>query len=109
MDTVPTYQATICCGLRESYDGITHHLLEVAALCREYVDEIGLCVTLTDTVFIYSHGREPGVLVGLINYPRFPLDVETIKAHALILARKFKEAFKQIRISVICTDETITI
>lgn len=106
MITVPTYQATIYCGLREGCDGTTHLLQEARDICQEYADKVGLCVSFTPTEFIYNGGREPGISVGLINYPRFPADVPTIQERALILAMKLKHAFKQNRVSVVCTDKT---
>ena len=106
MIEVPTYQATIHCGLREDYDGQVHNLDEVRSICQQYVDSIGLCVSVTQTEFIYNGGREPGVSIGLINYPRFPSDVETIQERAIMLALKLKHAFRQNRVSIVCTDKT---
>lgn len=33
----------------------------------------GLCVTIEPTTFIYTGGEESGYVVGLLNYPRFPV------------------------------------
>lgn len=41
--------------------------------CQKYVT-IGLCVTVTPTEYVYTHGCEQGAIVGLINYARFPED-----------------------------------
>ncbi len=41
-------------------------------ICRAHCDAVGLCVTVTATSYIYTGGEEAGVIVGLINYPRFP-------------------------------------
>lgn len=41
-------------------------------VCREYVNEVGLCVTVEPVEFIYTKGQESGVRVGLKAYPRFP-------------------------------------
>lgn len=40
---------------------------------REFCDKVGLCVTVTETDYIYTGGHEKGLIIGLINYPRFPL------------------------------------
>ena len=39
--------------------------------CREFVLD-GLCVTVTPTKYIFTHGEETGVVVELINYPVYP-------------------------------------
>jgi hypothetical protein len=43
-------------------------------ICRAFCFGVGLCVTVTPTEYIYTGGQETGVIVGLINYPRFPND-----------------------------------
>lgn len=52
----------------------------------------GLCVTIEPTTFIYTGGEEAGYVVGLINYPRFPSDQETIDARAMDLMKKLLAA-----------------
>lgn len=107
MKTVSTYTATIYCGLREGYSAIIHEKREVEQIAQKYCNDVGLCVTLTDTKFIYKEGNEPGVAIGLINYPRFPNTRKKIKKTALDLAEIIKENFKQNRISIVLSDETI--
>lgn len=41
-------------------------------ICREFCMEEGACVTVTPTSYVYTGGEETGVIVGFINYPRFP-------------------------------------
>jgi hypothetical protein len=103
--TVETFWATIYVGLRSDWD--IHEEEAAARVCQEYVDQVGLCVTLTPTRFVYTDGSEDGVAVGLINYPRFPSTPAAIKAHALELARRLKEALGQRRVSVVFPDETV--
>ena len=107
MRKVSTYTATIYCGLREGYSSKIHKRKEVERIAQNYCNEVGLCVTLTDTQFIYKDGREPGVAIGLINYPRFPATKPKIRRQALYLAEKFKEIFKQNRICIVLSDRTI--
>ena len=38
----------------------------------------GLCVTLSKTEYIYTYGNEDGWVVGLINYPRYPSDYDSL-------------------------------
>lgn len=43
----------------------------VKQCCREFVLD-GLCVTVTPTTYIYTHGEESGVMIELIRYPKYP-------------------------------------
>ena len=38
----------------------------------------GLCVTIEPTNFIYTGGEEVGFVVGLLNYPRFPMSAAAL-------------------------------
>lgn len=49
-------------------------LQAVKNACRLFCDREGLCVTVTPTSYIYTGGETEGVIVGLINYPRFPVE-----------------------------------
>ena len=57
-------------------------------ICRDFCDKEGLCVTVTPTTYVYTNGQEEGVIVGLINYPRFPAEPGAIYATANALAEK---------------------
>lgn len=46
----------------------------------------GLCVTVTPTTYVYKYGAESGVVVGLINYPRFPSTQAELEEEARALA-----------------------
>lgn len=63
--------------------------------CRKYCEE-GLCVTVEVTKFIYTGGEEMGVVIGLVNYPRFPSTPDAITDKAVILAKKIvKDAYQK--------------
>lgn len=106
---VPTYTATIWCGLREDYKGRLHTIQDAMAICQCYVDEVGLCVSLTPTWFHYTKGNEPGCTIGLLHYPRFPLDqpAEVLEAHARALAERLLLGLGQNRVSIVLPDRTI--
>lgn len=55
---------------------------------REFCDNVGLCVTVTHTNYVYTGGCEPGVIIGLINYARFPKQPYEIVIKANTLADK---------------------
>ena len=109
MKPVKTYHANIYVGLREGYGGQYHYLSEIERVCAAYCDHIGLCVTVTPTMFVYRNGREAGAIVGLINYPRFPKEPHEIRTHAMILATQLRDRLGQLRVTVELTDETVMI
>lgn len=41
-------------------------------ICERFCTDNGYCVTVDPTTFVYKFGKEQGVRVGLIDYPRFP-------------------------------------
>ncbi len=109
---VPTFTANIYVGVNNGVSLVLEKMInlsKVRNVCRDYCDKVGLCVTITETEFVYTNGGEPGFVVGLINYHRFPSLPEEIKKHAIALATILKEEFAQRRVSIVCTDETIMI
>lgn len=106
MITVPTFTATIFVGLRAAYTNEVVSLVPLRNLIQEFCDKVGLCVTVTETEFIYSGGREHGIIVGLINYPRFPRQPEDIVALAIDLGNQLRVAAKQQRVSVLTPETT---
>ena len=66
--------------------------IEVAKqVLREDCKRKGLCVTIEETLFIYTGGEENGYRVGLLNYPRFPDTAENLWNRAVYLAEKLLE------------------
>lgn len=55
----------------------------------------GLCVTIEPTTFIYTGGEEAGYVVGLVNYPRFPSEPESLVRRARDLMHTLLEATHQ--------------
>jgi hypothetical protein len=80
---------------------------EAAAICRTYCDEVGYCVTVTETRYCYRGGEEPGVIIGLINYPRHPATPDVIFAHAEVLTRRLIEQLDQQSASIQAPDKTV--
>lgn len=75
-------------------------------ICRSYCDEIGLCVTVTATHYVYTDGEEDGTIIGLINYPRFPSEPKDIWARAVRLAGRLREQLRQDSYSIQAPDKT---
>ena len=109
MKTVKTYHANIYVGRREGHAGRLHSRDVVERICDEYCALVGLCVTITQTEYVYKDDHEPGAIVGIINYPRFPLEPQKIWAHSLALAELLRVGLGQIRVSVEFPDETVTL
>lgn len=111
---IPTYTATIYCGLKPMYDQqsvserfYSERIDKCRQMCQEFVDAVGLCVTFNTTEYLYTNGSEPGIVVGLINYPRFPATPLSIKENAITLAGKLMIEMQQYRVTVVTTMDTI--
>lgn len=75
-------------------------------VCRKYVFQHPLCVTVTPTSFIYTGGQEEGVIVRMIHYPRFPQDRGKLVATSMQLATELCEQLCQWSYSIEWPDET---
>ena len=76
-------------------------------VCREVCASGGLCVTVERVEFVYQHGAESGVRVGLINYPRFPASAEDLHTQALRLAHTLLERLYQRSFSIVGQGSTV--
>lgn len=79
---------------------------DIDDMCQTYCDEVGFCVTCTPTTYIYKHGEEDGYIIGLINYPRFPMTPEQIFDHAENLAYRLCDEASQASFSIQTPDAT---
>lgn len=77
------------------------------SICRAYCDEVGFCVTITQTSYVYTGGEESGFIVGLINYPRFPSSKADLARHAVAIADRLRVALGQDSYSIQYPDTTI--
>ncbi len=109
---VETYTGLLTVSFREGYTALIYDKAVALELIQAYCNEVGLCVMVTDTLFIYSqrpetpHGRDPGISLLLINYPRFPSTPGQIRAHAEALGEKLKAKLGQHRVTVVYPDTT---
>ena len=101
-----TFTASVYVGLREHYTDVFHTIEEVEGVCLEYCSEVGLCVTVTPTKFIYKNGNEPGCIIGFINYPRFAESANNILQKTIDMSRILLSKFNQYRITIVCQDKT---
>lgn len=63
-------------------------VVEAEQVCREFCYEVGFCVTVTPTLYVYKGGEEAGFIVGCINYPRFPAHPAEIEGKAWALGHR---------------------
>ena len=101
MEKVKTFEIKIYVGLREQYNDFIHSIDAVRNICDNYVNIQKDCVTITPTEFRYVNGWEPGVIIGLINYPRFLRSEMEIIVNAHILAKQLMEGLCQFRVSIV--------
>ena len=105
---VKSYNVNIYCGLQETYDKYKIHTIEDAyKICDDFVNDVKDCVSVTETNFRYVDGFEKGVIVGYINYPRFPRTEKEILDRALLLAKKLMIELNQYRVTVTTSTESI--
>jgi hypothetical protein len=100
MVIVESFNAQIWVGLRVGYTDKLHTLDDVREICDRYVNDVKYCVTITPTEFRYVDGNEPGVIVGLVNYPRFPISVPGLVTRATELAGYLMDELEQFRVTV---------
>ena len=75
--------------------------------CENYCDDVGFCVTVTPTRYVYTRGGEDGVIVGLINYPRFPMTRDLLWRHAEALGDRLRAALDQQSFTIQAPDKTV--
>ncbi len=109
MKIVDTFYAQIWVGLRHGYSLEFSEIDDVRRICDGFVDQVRDCVTITPTEYRYTDGSEQGVIIGFINYPRFPRTNNEILTRALILARLLQKELSQERVSVVTPQKTYMI
>jgi hypothetical protein len=96
-----SFNVQIWVGLKETYnDEKIHTIDDVYKICDDFVNDIKDCVSVTETSFRYVDGFEKGVVVGYIQYPRFPRSFEEIEDRALELAKRLMTELNQYRVTV---------
>jgi len=85
---------------------IAGDLVTIREACRQHCMQVGLCVTVTATEFIYTGGSEWGAVVGVRHYPRFPTTREHLWGEAVALANRLMTAACQWSVMVEAPDRT---
>lgn len=76
--------------------------------CAEYC-ESGACVSIQETSFVYTAGREFGAAISIISYARFPKDYCELKSNTIKLATLLIERCHQHSCTILTDDESIMI
>ena len=76
-------------------------------ICREFCMDHGFCVTVTPTTYVYTGGAESGVIVGCINYPRFPAEPQALFDKATALAEALKAGLFQHSYTIVTPSKTV--
>lgn len=100
MKTCDNYEAKIWLGLRKGYTDRVEDARTVKGFIEGWCTGKKQCVSVTPTDFIYVDGNEPGLVIGFINYPRYPMSEAEIRNRARELAGLLMKAYKQYRVSV---------
>lgn len=74
-------------------------------VCRQWAER-GACVNVYETNYIYKYGEQTGVVVEIINYPRFPKTPSEITLLALELGFKLLDAMNQGSFTLQTTENT---
>lgn len=82
-------------------------MAQAEQICRKFCLDVGLCVTVEPTRFIYTGGEEAGCVVGLINYPRFETSAAEIDAKAIVLASALLDGMHQHSVLIMTPSRTI--
>lgn len=106
MKTLKSYNVEIWVGLREGYTDTIHPIEDVEKIVDDFIEIVRDCVTITPTQFRYVDGHEPGVIVGWINYPRFPRTPADITNRAIQLGENLMYGLGQQRVTIITPEDS---
>lgn len=108
METVDTFWARIYVGFKNRDTGkVVGSMKKARKICQGFCNDVSYCVTVEPTELIYCKGMERGVVVGMINYPRFPEENFQTEIYARSLGETLMVAFKQMRVSIVMPDKTV--
>ena len=75
-------------------------------ICAKYC-QVGLCVSIQKTDYIYTGGQQSGFSITLINYPRFACSNDEIYTKAEELAKILIVDAYQESCTILCNDKTV--
>lgn len=106
--STPTINYTIFVGTKyTAFPELSITNQNLKQFIYEWVDKIGMCVSVTEVDYIYTGGNEEGLRIEFINYPRFPSNQEELKAKVMDLAHILIKKSKQCNITIVGPKDTI--
>ncbi len=75
-------------------------------VCRKWTEQ-GQCINIYETNYIFKYGEQTGVVVELINYPRFPRTADELTVMARDLGFTLLKEMSQGSFTLQTTNETI--
>lgn len=112
---VPTYNAVINLGLQENNSTKIIEKAEVIQFIQSYQNKVLkkrnklLSLKIYDTTIVCLGQVEPHIAIEFINYPKADLKPSDITSEAKRMTEELMIQFKQNRIVIVCTDQTIII
>jgi len=107
------FKSEITIGLEEGYTQKPIDKSEVIAFLQQFQDnliekgDIYLSAKVTDCDIVMSGQVEPHLTISFINHPKYPMTIDKLKGIVGHLAVDLMERFKQNRIVVMHSDETV--
>lgn len=101
---IKSFNIQIWVGLKDNF--LEWDFSSLENFIQNHVNDLGECITITPTRYIYTNGNENGVVIGYINYPRFPKDEAELIKRSLDLAEKLMFKFNQCRVTVTTPNKT---
>lgn len=76
-------------------------------ICRQYCQKVGLAVNVIANSYIYTGGEENGVIVEILNYPRFPATWDDINEKAYDLGIELRQGLCQDSFMLVTPQDTL--
>jgi len=81
----------------------------IEKVCSDYVTEVGLCVNVKRTNFIYTYGEQSGAEIQLIAYPKFSPTREESWDKATKLSERLLDECSQKSLTIIDEHKSVYI
>ena len=111
--TIKSFSAKVTIGLELGYTGEliekTKIIKHIQKIQNELIKkkDIFLSVSISECNIVMSGQIEPHLILSFINYPKFPLKIETLKKEIEQLTKQLMNKFKQNRTIIEYFDETV--
>ena len=107
------FRASVYMGLQRGYGEELLDKQEIISRIQQYQDtrireaDIYLSAAISDTTIVLRGQHEPHLVLGFINYPKFPMEENALKSEIEQLATTMMMEFAQNRMVIAYPDETV--